>query len=222
MVNEPLALTTLAPVLLLSLLSVSALVASDFHHFQGGRFIFKPLAAAAFIWLALLLGALDTHYGHWLLLGLLLCAAGDILLMFEAEAAFLAGLAAFLCGHLLYAIAFTQLPLNTVAIAISCLPALALIALVLGWLKPHLQGPMRVAVPAYIIVIAVMLVFAGGTWGQAGSLLILCGAWGFAFSDLAVARRQFISADRINGLWGTPLYFGSQMLLAASVAWQAG
>ena len=222
MITESIAVATITPALLLSIVSVSALVASDFHSFKGGRFIFKPLAAAAFIWLALLLGALETQYGQWLLLGLLLCAAGDILLMFEAEAAFLAGLVAFLCGHLLYAIAFAQLPLQTTSIAIACLPALALIALVTRWLRPHLQGPMRVAVPAYIVVIAAMLVFAGGTWGQAGSLLIVCGAWGFAFSDLAVARRQFISADRMNGLWGTPLYFGSQMLLAASVAAQIG
>ena len=222
MITESITVATITPALLLSIVSVSALVASDFHSFKGGRFIFKPLAAAAFIWLALLLGALETQYGQWLLLGLLLCAAGDILLMFEAEAAFLAGLVAFLCGHLLYAIAFAQLPLQTTSIAIACLPALALIALVTRWLRPHLQGPMRVAVPAYIVVIAAMLVFAGGTWGQAGSLLILCGAWGFAFSDLAVARRQFISADRMNGLWGTPLYFGSQMLLAASVAAQIG
>ena len=222
MITESITVATITPALLLSIVSVSALVASDFHSFKGGRFIFKPLAAAAFIWLALLLGALETQYGQWLLLGLLLCAAGDILLMFEAEAAFLAGLVAFLCGHLLYAIAFAQLPLQTTSIAIACLPALALIALVTRWLRPHLQGPMRVAVPAYIVVIAAMLVFAGGTWGQAGSLLILCGAWGFAFSDLAVARRQFISADRMNGLWGTPLYFGSQMLLAASVATQIG
>ena len=75
-------------------------------------------------------------------------------------------------------------------------------------------------VPVYILVIASMLVFAAGTWGQPGALMIILGAWGFAFSDLAVARRQFVSADRINGLWGTPLYFGSQMMLAASLAWQ--
>ena len=220
MATESTTLLAIVPALLLSLLSVSGLVASDFHQFKGGRFICKPLAAMAFIWLALMLGATESSYGLWLLLGLLLCAAGDILLMFEAEGAFLAGLVAFLCGHLLYAVTFAQLPLNTAAMALSCLPALVLVVATLAWLSPHLQWPMRGAVPAYIMVIAAMPVFAGGTWGQAGSLLILCGAWGFALSDLAVARRQFVNADKINGLWGTPLYFGSQMLLAASVAWQ--
>ena len=49
-------------------------------------------------------------------------------------------------------------------------------------------------------------------------MLILAGAWGFAISDLAVARRQFVKRSIVNGLWGTPLYFGSQLLLAASLA----
>jgi uncharacterized membrane protein YhhN len=119
---------------------VSGLVASDFQDFKGGRFALKPLAASAFIWLAVLLDAPQSNYGQWLLFGLVLCAAGDVLLMFEAEAAFLAGLVAFLCGHLLYAVAFTQLPLNTMAIAIACLPALALIVLVLFWLRPVFTG----------------------------------------------------------------------------------
>lgn len=210
---------TVVPALLLSALSVSCLVASDWHQFRAGRLIFKPLAAFSFIWLALLLGAPQTSYGQWLLLGLLLCALGDILLMFEAEGAFLAGLLAFLCGHLLYALAFIQLPVDSIGLAVAVAPALALVALTLRWLKPHLNWPMTAAVPLYILVIATMLVFAAGTWGQPGFAAIISGAWGFALSDLAVARRQFVNADRINGLWGTPLYFGSQMLLAASVGW---
>ena len=62
-------LMILAPALLLSILSVSCLVASDWHQFRAGRLIFKPLAALCFIWLALLLGAPQTSYGQWLLLG---------------------------------------------------------------------------------------------------------------------------------------------------------
>ena len=207
------------PALLVSAFAISALVASDWYQFKAGRFVFKPLAALAFIWLALLLGGTQSAYGQWLLAGLLLCFAGDVLLMFEAESAFLAGLVAFLCGHLLYAVAFSQLPTDPVAMGFSAAPAIVLVALSLRWLKPYLQWPMKAAVPLYMLVIASMLVFAGGTWGQAGALAIIAGAWGFAFSDLAVARRQFVSPDRINGLWGTPLYFGSQMLLAASLAW---
>jgi len=221
LIIEILASRPVAAPIILSLLSVVGLVLCDYRGFLGGRFICKPLAAMAFIWLALIAGALESSYGQVLLLGLILAATGDILLMFESEAAFLAGLVAFLCGHLLYALAFLQLPLNLLAVSLSLAPAAILVGGSLLWLRGHLSGPMRYAVPAYMIVIAGMLVCAGGTWGQPGALLIITGAWGFALSDLAVARRQFICTDPWNQLCGTPLYFGSQMLLALSVIFHA-
>lgn len=203
----------------LSVIAVVALVSSDMRQWRAGRYLFKPLAATAFLWLALSLGCLDSRYGQVLFIGLILCAAGDILLMFEPEAAFLAGLVAFLSGHLAYAFAFYQLPLNLSGLWWSIPPAVVLVVGANLWLRSHLQGPMQVAVPAYLLVITLMLLFAGMTLGQPGAALIICGAWGFAFSDLAVARRQFINPTPLNGLWGTPLYFWSQMLIAASAAY---
>ena len=204
---------------MLSFIAVIALVSSDLRLWRKGRYLFKPMAAAAFLWLALSLGCLDSAYGQVLLIGLMLCAAGDILLMFDSESAFLAGLIAFLTGHLAYGFAFYQLPLNYTGLWWSILPALALVIGATVWLRPHLAGPMRFAVPGYILVITLMLLCAGMTAGQSGATLIIVGAWGFACSDLAVARRQFINPTPLNGLWGTPLYFWSQMLIAASVAY---
>ena len=206
------------PALLLTAVTVPALVAADLRDWRPGRYLFKPLAALGFLWLAWLLRSADSAYACWLLAGLVLCALGDLLLMFEAERSFLAGLVAFLCGHLLYIVAFLQINTTVAGMAISLLPVAILVAGSLRWLLPHLQGPMRLAVPAYILVIAAMLIAAGGTLGSPGAALVLAGAWGFALSDLAVARRQFVRRSIVNGLWGTPLYFGSQMLLAASIA----
>ena len=211
---------TAGPALILAGIAVIALVLSDFRDWRAGRYCFKPLAALAFLWLAWVLGPLDSSYGRWLLAGLLCCALGDLLLMFERESAFLSGLVAFLSGHLLYMLAFAQLTTNISGLMLSLVPAAILIVGCSRWLRPHLSGLMVIAVPAYILVIAGMLVMAGSTAGQAGALLIMLGAWGFAVSDLAVARRQFVKASPWNGLWGTPLYFGSQMLLAASIAYQ--
>ena len=83
---------------------------------------------------------------------------------------------------------------------------------------PHLPAHMRVPVTVYTTVITGMLVCAGTRWGEPGYAVIVAGAVGFAISDLAVARRQFFPGGRSAALWGTPLYFSSQMLLAASVA----
>ena len=74
----------LAPVLL-SAASVGGLVLADQVQFRPGRYLCKPLAALAFLWLALALGAMDSSYGRWLLAGLLLCMLGDLLLMPEDE-----------------------------------------------------------------------------------------------------------------------------------------
>ena len=65
----------------LSTIAVTGLVLSDLRHYRPGRYLFKPLAALAFIWLALVMGATSSDYGSWLLAGLACCMAGDLLLM---------------------------------------------------------------------------------------------------------------------------------------------
>ncbi|MCP5187958.1 MAG: lysoplasmalogenase [Pseudomonadales bacterium] len=206
-----------APVIL-SAASVGGLVLADQMQFRPGRYLCKPLAALAFLWLALALGAMDSSYGRWLLVGLLLCMLGDLLLMPEDERCFLAGLVAFLCGHLLYAVAFLQLGASPIGPVVSALPCLLLLVLTYRWILPRVDPPMKGPVACYMWVITGMLLCASLTLRHPASLLIIAGAWGFALSDLAVARQQFIKASPRNGLWGTPLYFFSQMVLAASLA----
>jgi uncharacterized membrane protein YhhN len=206
-----------APVLL-GCLSIIGLVSSDRRGFRLGRYLFKPLAAFAFTWLAWVAGAADSSYGRWLLAGLVACLLGDLLLMPDSERSFLAGLVAFLCGHLLYAVAFTRLPVNLTGMVLSAAPALLLLLLAWRWLLPRVQANMKLPVGLYMLVITAMLLCAGLSAGQQAAFYIILGAWGFALSDLAVARQQFVRAEPLNQLWGTPLYFLSQMVLAASVA----
>lgn len=219
MATDTLQLATIAWPLALSALAVTALVVSDQIGYRPGRYLCKPLAALAFVWLALALGALSSTYGWWLLGGLLCCLAGDLLLMPDSERCFLAGLVAFLCGHLLYAVAFWHLPRNLSGLAATALPALVLLAFSARWLLPHVAARMKLPVSVYTLVITGMLLCAGLSAGQPAAAWIIGGAWGFAVSDLAVARQQFVHPSRWNGLWGTPLYFLSQMSLAFSVAW---
>jgi uncharacterized membrane protein YhhN len=217
--TDSLPLATIMPPAALSAIAVLALVLSDFRDVRVGRYLFKPLAAAAFVWLAVALDATSSAYGNWLLGALIFCLVGDLLLMPDNERSFMAGLTAFLCGHLLFAVAFLQLPANPMGLAITSVPAFVLLLGVWRWLLPHVNREMKLPVTLYILVITAMLLCAGLTAGQPAALLIIGGAWGFACSDLAVARRQFIQpSSRLNGVWGTPLYFLSQMILACSVA----
>ncbi len=110
MITDSLPLASVLPPAVLSGIAVLALVLCDYREIRAGRYLFKPLAAAAFVWLALSLDATSTPYGNWLLAALLFCMVGDLLLMPDDERSFLAGLTAFLCGHLLFAVAFLQLP----------------------------------------------------------------------------------------------------------------
>ena len=218
MIADAPGLQTLLPPVMLSCAAVAALVFSDIKQLRAGRYLCKPLAAAAFVWLAIILDAPATGYGSWLLAGLICCLLGDLLLMPDSERSFLAGLVAFLCGHLLYAVAFLHLPGNLWGLVATSLPAMVLLVFATRWLGPYLQRNMKTPVALYTLVITVMLLCAGLSAGHPAATLIIMGAWGFAISDLAVARQQFAQPSWLNGAWGTPLYFLSQMLLAGSAA----
>jgi uncharacterized membrane protein YhhN len=204
-------------ILIAAALAVVGMLVSE-ARYPRAEWFFKPLASGCFILLALTAGAMDSGYGQWLLAGLVLCMAGDVLLIPQGDRTFLAGLASFLAGHLLYALAFLQLPLNLIAMLIGLLPVITLAVFSLRWLWPHLPDHMQVPVVAYIGVICTMLLMAGSTWGSGPGFLVLTGAWGFAISDLAVARNQFVKPGMKNRVWGLPLYFSSQLLLAWSPA----
>ncbi len=196
------------------LLSVVLLLVFERQGVRRAEWLFKPLAALAFIWAGLASGALDSGYGQWVLAGLVLCMAGDVLLIPPGQGStFLAGMVAFLLGHLAYAIAFLQLPLDGLTL-LGAVAAMTLVAaVVLRWLWPYLNRQFQVAVVAYIVVISAMVCLAVAT----GEGWIIVGAVAFAVSDLAVARNRFVAPGFINRLWGLPLYFVSQLLIAATV-----
>lgn len=179
----------------------------------------KTAASLCFVALAANNGAFDTGYGRLLLLGLVLCLLGDVLLIARTQKAFLAGMGAFALGHAAYIAAFSanwaEFSLLTAATGAAML---VLAGGALRWLWPHLdvfRGP----VAAYAAIIAVMVFASAGTappGANAPAWAVIAGAAGFAVSDLAVARDQFVKPALLNKLWGLPLYYGSQLLLASS------
>ena len=71
---------------------------------------------------------------------------------------------------------------------------------------------------AYIVVITVMVAAAVGTGVHDPQPWIPFAAVAFFLSDLAVARERFVSSDFVNKLWGLPLYYGAQLVFAATAA----
>ena len=199
------------------LTSTFALLVSEWRGIEWGRWTFKIIAALSFIGLALYLGAWESSYGRMVLLALLLSFAGDVLLIAdEKPALFLAGLVAFLLAHLVFAAAFAHLGMYWRYVGFAGPPVIILLSIVVRWLDSYVGGGMRFAVAAYIVVIGGMVCMSVGAWVH--SPLIPTGAVLFAISDIAVARQRFVKPEMTNKLWGLPLYFIAQLLLASSVA----
>ncbi len=205
------------PVLVCFVALVGLLVAERLDS-APGRAIAKPIAASAFVWAGIAWGGLDTVYGRWLLTGLMLCWLGDALLLPAGQSIwFQLGIAAFLLGHVAYALSFVHLGLDPAA-SIGFGLALAMAAaFALRWLRPHVPAAFRAAVVAYVIIISAMVVAALSAVAQGAPVAIAIGAVGFALSDLSVARDRFVSPGFANGAWGLPAYFASQLVLAYSI-----
>jgi len=80
---------------------------------------------------------------------------------------------------------------------------------------------MVVPVLVYVLVITIMVSAAWAVYWKtlfpiSGRALIFLGAVSFYFSDIFVARNQFMKKEFANRLIGLPLYYAGQFLLAFS------
>jgi uncharacterized membrane protein YhhN len=177
----------------------------------------KMVASTAFIAVAISVGAADTTFGKIMLAGLMLSWFGDLFLTYNGRSPFVAGLVAFLAGHVAYVIAFANrglgdrfyLPL--LAMAVVAVP-------IARWLLPMVPKELKGPVIAYMTVISLMVATAGSTNASGADWRIPVGAIAFYLSDIGVARDRFAAPSYVNRLIGLPLYFGGQLLLA----WAAG
>jgi uncharacterized membrane protein YhhN len=188
--------------------AVAGLLVAEARGSQRGLWLTKPVASLAFLWTAFAVGALESVYGRWVFLGLVLCLAGDLLLIpRERPAVFRAGVLSFLLGHVAYGAGFLTQPISGVGlVAAGALLAVTLAAL-WRWLSGSLPSDLSGAVRAYFVVIGVMATLACGVTAAGGPLAVAAGALAFAASDVSVARDRFIRHEFGNRAWGLPLYY---------------
>ena len=95
----------------------------------------------------------------------------------------------------------------------------------LAYLWPKL-GKLRIPVIFYVAVIITMVISAiaflrGNPAAVQMQLhrreLFAAGAVLFFISDLAVARDKFVAKGYVNRMWGLPIYYGAQLLIAWSL-----
>ena len=207
-----------APVLLCTV-AVAGLLAAEYRDSRAGLWLTKPLASAAFVWLAVAAGALASTYGRLVLLALLLCLLGDLLLIpRDQPKVFRAGVFVFLLGHVAFSAAFLTRPLDPAGLLAGAVVLALLIGWVLRWLGRSLPPDMVIPVRVYMLVIGVMSALACGATAAGGPVLLAIGALAFTASDISVARDRFVRHQFINRAWGLPLYYAAQLLLAMTPA----
>jgi uncharacterized membrane protein YhhN len=197
------------------------------------RRVFKPLASAGFLLAAVRAPAFTWPVGMaWLLLvGLVLSAAGDVLLVPKSKTSFVLGMASFGLAHVAYGAWFLSRGVSAWVFLPIAAVFLVIGHLVWRWLDTHVTGGLRLPVRGYVGLVSLMAASALAYGAHAiaadpapatvSSLTPIAPAVGgvlFYLSDLAVARHRFITPAFINRAWGLPVYYLAQLLIASALA----
>lgn len=158
------------------------------------EYALKPLTLAVLVAAAATADLGDPK--PWVVAALVLGLVGDVGLMLSdgsSDGPFLAGLGAFLLGHVAYLVAFGIAGVRGIDVLAGFLIALGVAALAL---PPVLRGaaraagrPFAVLVAGYAAVLAAMTTLAVGT----GLLATAAGGALFLISDTLIARQRFVA-----------------------------
>ena len=204
----------------ITLSALAVLLVAEARQLRPLKFVTKPIASTGFLIAAWGAGAFESPYGLWIFGALMLCWWGDVLLMPRGKAFFLAGLVAFLLGHLGFVAAFMVKGVDWTWAGGVAAPACLIAAGVLRWLLPQVPEGLGGAVTSYTAIITAMVILSAGCVGAGATVWILVGAVFFWVSDISVARDRFCGAGFLNRAWGLPAYFIACLILAASPAIQ--
>jgi uncharacterized membrane protein YhhN len=180
-------------------------------------YVFKPLAMAGIIALALLARQPYPRYQAWVLAGLGFSFLGDVFLMLRRKR-FLPGLASFFAAHVCYIGAF----LSTMSSHLSfgtLLPFFIYALFMMQRLAPYL-GKMKAPVVLYIVAITIMAALAAERYVGAGGtkrLFAFVGALLFVVSDSVLAADRFMKKFPAAQAVILSTYFVAQTLIALSV-----
>lgn len=181
--------------------------------------IFKPLAmllAIASVADRMKLPARRSVFGWLLVAGLAFSLAGDCFLMFPGF--FIPGLVAFLVAHLCYIALFKQ--------GMAWFPSRRAVFITLGlgvamyaYLFEGLSPVLRIAVGAYVVVIALMAAQAIGramVLRDSSSAAVAASALVFMLSDSLLATNKFAFALPMAQFWILATYYVAQVLIACN------
>jgi uncharacterized membrane protein YhhN len=166
----------------------------------------------------------------WFAVGLLFCLAGDVFLMLPKNF-FIAGLIAFLTGHIFYIIGFNPLPpLKPPQLLVAGIVTLLVLLTSTQLYRRIAQGlehggnhKLKMPVLVYTLVISVMLISAiftllRGGWKPFHSLAATAGAALFYLSDAILAWDRFVCPLPNGRVKNMITYHSGQFLLTLGAA----
>lgn len=180
---------------------------------EGIKLLFKLIPMALILIYARLSCPAPRQPKHWLLLlGLFFSMCGDGLMKW-----FVAGLSAFLIGHLFYIASFTRQLRFSWPSAATLLP-IAIYAGYMGYrlvnaLQDSGDGGLIAPVLVYITVISLMAwsaILTRNRYAIIGSLLFLA-------SDSILSWNMFVSDISNSGIWIMTTYYAAQFCIASSL-----
>lgn len=189
----------------------------------------KPFAMILLIIWALITGFVNDGFEFqmlFIILGLVLCLAGDIFLFLPPEKYFIYGLLAFLAGHISYILGFgwfENIENNFIPILF-----LAVVIIIVSWqvmiriiqaIRKQAKNMLIIPIIIYAIVISIMLFFAGlrffdTGWTTVGAFLVSLGALFFYVSDVLNAWERFVQKFQHDRLIIMMLYHLGQYGIA--------
>ena len=178
----------------------------------------KLSASIGYLATAITAGCLRQRVGRIVFAGLLLSFFGDMFLVGQSQRNFLLGLTSFLLAHVAYITAFVAAGLSRKWVLRTAIPVIAIAAMVLLWMSPHVAPYLATPVYIYTAVISLMVIAAFGARGAGASKLIVAGALMFFVSDLSVAAQRILESDFPTYVWGLPLYYAGQIAIALGAA----
>lgn len=195
------------------LVFVELMLTARYMHASKWADLLTTVASVCYLAIPFARQAWRTGYGRSILIGVLLCFAGDHL----GPMNFFVGLAAFLVAHFAYSAACFFRGFDKTRLVLSFFATAAVTLLCLLYLAPHVPKQEYLPIFGYCAVISIMVVLAGGTRGGPGYGILVYAAAAFFISDLLLARSRFIEATFANTLVGYTLYYSACMAFGLSV-----
>jgi len=186
-------------------------VATDNRRFEA---VSKPLVMIWLIAAALVIDADPASARPWIVAGLVAGLAGDVFLLPRVDK-FLAGLGAFLVGHVLYFGGLVQIRDGWTALVIGAIAGIALLAVIGRPIVMAVRGTSYfVPVTVYIGAVGALVVVGVGT----GRWVLAAGAVAFALSDSLLGSDRFVTPAPHRRVYIHMLYHLGQAGLVIGLA----